>query len=123
MNQFIIKQQIEDSLIESLNVIIYRQTDDDVLYSINVPGIARSLSGPLLSIVLSLAANLITPSIQEFINSICNIEEEESIEITHDDALNMVIEAAKIAPENKYTNAQLTTMFDEEYNKVYNRKY
>lgn len=123
MNQFIIKQQIEDSLIESLNVIIYRQTDDDVLYSINVPGIARSLSGPLLSIVLSLAANLITPSIQEFINSICNIEEEESIEITHDDALNMVIEAAKIVPENKYTNAQLTTMFDEEYNKVYNRKY
>lgn len=123
MNQFIIKQQIEDSLIESLNVIIYRQTDDDVLYSINVPGIARSLSGPLLSIVLSLAANLITPSIQEFINSICNIEEEESIEITHDDALNMVFEAAKIVPENKYTNAQLTTMFDEEYNKVYNRKY
>lgn len=122
MNEFIIKQQIEDSLIESLNAIIYRQTEDDVLYAINVPEIARNLSGPLLSLVLSLTANLITPSIQEFITSIYNIEEEESIEITHDDALNMVIGVANNAPENKYTNDQLTAMFEEEYDKVYNQK-
>ncbi len=118
MNEIIIKQLVENSVKENLNAIIHRQTDEEALYSINVPGIARKLSGPLVSIIMSLTANLITPSIQEFISSIGQIEEKECIEITHDEALNMMIEAVKFAPENKYTNSQLTAFFDDEYYKV-----
>lgn len=119
MNEIIIKQQVENSLKENLNAIIHRQTDEEALYSINVPGIARKLSGPLVSIIMSLTANLITPYIQEFISSIGQVEEEECIEITHDEALNMMIEAVKFAPENKYTDSQLTAFFDDEYYKIY----
>lgn len=122
MNKIIIKQQVENSLKENLNAIISRQTDEDTLYSINVPGIARKLSGPLVSIIMSLTANLITPSIQEFISSIGQVEEKECIEITHDEALNMMIEAVKFAPENKYTDSQLTAFFDDEYYKIYPNK-
>ena len=122
MNEIIIKQQVENSLKENLNAIIRRQTDEEALYSINVPGIARTLSGPLVSIIMSLTANLITPSIQEFISSIGQVEEKECIEITHDEALNMMIEAVKFAPENKYTDSQLTAFFDDEYYKIYPNK-
>lgn len=122
MNEIIIKQQVENSLKENLNAIIRRQTDEEALYSINVPGIARTLSGPLVSIIVSLTANLITPSIQEFISSIGQVEEKECIEITHDEALNMMIEAVKFAPENKYTDSQLTAFFDDEYYKIHPNK-
>lgn len=117
MNEIIIKQQIENSLKENLNAIIRRQTDDNTLYSINVAGIARKLSGSLVSIVVSLTANLITPSIQEFISSIGQVEEKECIEITHDEALSMLIDACKYAPENNMANNQIIATFEEEYNK------
>ena len=118
MNDIIIKQQVESSVKENLNAIIRRQTDDGALYAIDTLKIARKLSGPLVSIIMSLTANLITPSIQEFISSIGQVEEKECIEITHDEALNMMIEVVKFAPENKYTNSQLTAFFDDEYYKV-----
>ena len=121
MNELVIKQEIENSVKRNLNQIIRRQTDDDALYSISVQGIARNLSGPLVSIVMSLTANLITPPIQEYISSLKQVEEEECIEISHDEALKIMIEAIEFAPKNELTSSQLTDLFDVEYEKVYGK--
>lgn len=121
MNEIYIKQQIENSLIENLNTIIQRQTEDSELFSINLPEIARTLSKPLGSLIVGLAANLITPTIQNYISTIEQIEQKECIEITHDEALKMMIDVVKldeveIDSKNEFTE-QLIATFDDEYYK------
>lgn len=121
MNEIYIKQQIENSLIENLNTIIQRQTEDSELFSINLPEIARTLSKPLGSLIVGLAANLITPTIQNYISTIEQIEQKECIEITHEEALKMMIDVVKldeveIDSKNEFTE-QLIATFDDEYYK------
>ena len=121
MNEVIVKQDIENSIKMNLNEIIRRQTEGDTLYSINVSGIARKLSGPILSIAMSLTANLITPSIQNFLSNVRQVEEQECIEITHDEALSIMITAVDCVPDRNISNSQLVALFDDEYYKLLNK--
>ncbi len=85
---------IEQSLIKSLNNIVLRQTDENDLFAINLPQIAKSLSPYVISIVLGVASSLIANSIQAYINKIKEVTEEECIEINKQEILDILIIAA-----------------------------
>ena len=85
---------IEQSLIRSLNNIVLRQTGENELFAINLPQIAKSISPYVLSIVLGVASSLIANSIQVYINKITEVAEEECIEISKQEILDILIIAA-----------------------------
>ncbi len=85
---------IEQSLIRSLNNIVLRQTDENDLFAINLPQIAKSISPYVLPIVLGVASSLIANSIQAYINRLTEVAEEECIEINKQEFLDILIFAA-----------------------------
>lgn len=118
MNEFEIKQKLQDSLSNNLNDIIFRQTADDILYSINIRQISRKLAIPLYSLSISITANLITPAIQDYINQIITVEKDAGIVITNDDAKFLMQSALDtIGYKSKQESIDIVAIFDEEYKK------
>ena len=117
-NEKFVLQLIENSIKTDLNSIIRMKTDKDTLYAINIGNIARKLASPLGSILLGVSGNLITPYVQNYIDSINSIQEEECITITHDEALHMMVSAFESASKGKQDPSEIINAFEIEYNKL-----
>ena len=117
-NEKFVLQLIENSIKTDLNSIIRMQTDKDTLYAINIGGLARKLASPLGSILLGVSGNLITPYVQNYIDSINSIQEEECITITHDEALHMMVSAFESASKGDQDPSEINNAFEVEYNKL-----
>lgn len=99
MKNLELQQKIERHLRSELNRIILEQTDDDVLYAINLGLISRKISVPIFSICMSIITgmtanigyDILKPQIIEYIQSIGQVQEEECIQITKEEGLKMLL--------------------------------
>ncbi len=112
--------RIEKSLSLCLNEIVFSQTDEDVLYSINFKRAIAVLKVPLLTLALNATSEFVVhPAIESFIEAIKSVEKEENIEISEEQARSMMINTLyPPSTENNKPNIEMIVgIFDEEYKK------
>lgn len=112
--------RIEKSLSLCLNEIVFSQTEEDVLYSINFKKAIAVLKIPLLSLALNATSEfVVNPAIESFIEAIKSVEVEENIVISAEQARSMMINTIYPYPsENDKPNIEkIVGIFEEEYKK------
>ena len=111
---------IEETLRNSLNAIITKQMNDDELYSFDttesVEKLKISVKGIISQLTIGIVSGILSGLILQYITDVRSIQEQEQINITKEESIEMLKSAIKVGINQDSCDLNIVIeVFNEQY--------
>ena len=114
---------IEETLRNSLNAIITKQMNDDELYSFDttesVEKLKISVKGIISQLTIGIVSGILSGLILQYITDVRSIQEQEQINITKEESIEMLKSAIKVGINQDSCDLNIVIeVFNEQYKHI-----
>jgi len=114
---------IEETLRNSLNAIITKQMNDDELYSFDtkesVEKLKTSVNGIISQLTIGIVSGILSGLILQYITDVRSIQEQEQINITKEESIEMLKSAIKVGINQDSCDLNIVIeVFNEQYKHI-----
>jgi len=114
---------IEETLRNSLNAIITKQMNDDELYSFDtkesVEKLKTSVNGIISQLTIGIVSGILSGLILQYITDVRSIQEQEQINITKEESIEMLKSAIKVGINQDSCDLNIVMeVFNEQYKHI-----
>lgn len=114
---------IEETLRNSLNAIITKQMNDDELYSFDtkesVEKLKTSVNGIISQLTIGIVSGILSGLILQYITDVRSIQEQELINITKEESIEMLKSAIKVGINQDSCDLNIVIeVFNEQYKHI-----
>lgn len=114
---------IEETLRNSLNAIITKQMNDDELYSFDtkesLEKLKTSVNGIISQLTIGIVSGILSGLILQYITDVRSIQEQEQINITKEESIEMLKSAIKVGINQDSCDLNIVIeVFNEQYKHI-----